>query len=86
LDAYLQQKDPMAAFNAFLTEISELGGNPAPSPTLLGFFKKLIKKNARQAMFHYIELFYNPRRRHTSNGQLSPIEYDRQYFRNLESV
>ncbi|GAA0986548.1 hypothetical protein GCM10009555_064220 [Acrocarpospora macrocephala] len=28
-------------------------------------------------MFAYIEGFYNPRRRHSANGQLSPAEYER---------
>ena len=41
---------------------------------------------ARQAMFHYIEMFYNPKRRHTSNGRLSPAEYEKQYFKSQESV
>ena len=48
--------------------------------------KYKTRDDARQAMFHYIEMFYNPKRRHTSNGRLSPTEYDRQYFRNMESV
>ena len=29
------------------------------------------------AVFHYVEGFYNPRRRHTSLGMLSPIDYER---------
>ncbi len=28
-------------------------------------------------MFGYIEGFYNPRRRHSANGHLSPAEYER---------
>ncbi|SPL90045.1 Mobile element protein [[Actinomadura] parvosata subsp. kistnae] len=30
-------------------------------------------------MFSYIEGFYNPRRRHSANGQLSPAEYERRH-------
>ena len=48
--------------------------------------KYKTRDDARQAMFHYIEMFYNPKRRHTANGRLSPAEYERQYFRNQESV
>ena len=48
--------------------------------------KYKTREEARQAMFHYIEMFYNPKRRHTSNGRLSPAEYERQFFRNQESV
>jgi putative transposase len=32
---------------------------------------------ARSAVFSFIEDFYNPRRRHSSIGYLSPIEYER---------
>ena len=28
------------------------------------------------AIFEYIEAFYNPKRRHSSIGNLSPIEYE----------
>jgi putative transposase len=28
------------------------------------------------AIFEYIECFYNPRRRHSSLGHLSPVEYE----------
>jgi putative transposase len=34
---------------------------------------------ARSDVFDYIEMFYNPRRRHGSNGGLSPIEFERRY-------
>jgi len=33
---------------------------------------------ARNAVFGFIEGFYNPRRRHSSIGYLSPVEYERQ--------
>jgi len=32
---------------------------------------------ARSAIFEYIERFYNPRRRHSSLGYASPVEYER---------
>jgi putative transposase len=31
---------------------------------------------ARQDVFEYIELFYNPKRKHTNNGMLSPVEFE----------
>ena len=34
---------------------------------------------ARMAVFQFIEGFYNPRRRHSSLGYLSPIAFERQY-------
>ena len=33
---------------------------------------------ARQAIFRYIETWYNPRRRHSTLGYLSPVEYEQQ--------
>lgn len=35
------------------------------------------KNDARRAIFDYIEAFYNPRRRHSSLGYLSPVEFER---------
>ena len=32
---------------------------------------------ARMAVFEFIEGFYNPRRRHSSLGYLSPVDYER---------
>jgi hypothetical protein len=34
---------------------------------------------ARSAIFEYIEGWYNPRRRHSTLGYLSPIEFERQH-------
>lgn len=31
---------------------------------------------ARQDEFNYIEMFYNPTRKHTNNGMLSPVDYE----------
>jgi putative transposase len=35
--------------------------------------------DARAEVFDYIEMFYNPKRRHGSNGGLSPVEFERQF-------
>ncbi len=35
------------------------------------------KDEARTAIFSYIEAFYNPRRRHSALGQMSPADYER---------
>ena len=37
------------------------------------------RSDARIAIGNYIEGFYNPRRRHSYLGQLSPAEYERRY-------
>ena len=34
------------------------------------------REDARRDVFEYIELFYNPKRKHTSNGMLSPVDVE----------
>nr|WP_102248633.1 IS3 family transposase [Pseudorhizobium pelagicum] len=35
------------------------------------------RDEARQDVFDYIEMFYNPKRKHVRNGMLSPVEFER---------
>ena len=35
------------------------------------------RNQARSAVFDYIEGFYNPHRRHSTNGYQSPADYER---------
>lgn len=37
------------------------------------------RDEARADIFDYIERFYNPRRRHSTLGQISPMEFERRY-------
>ncbi|WP_114265400.1 IS3 family transposase [Klebsiella pneumoniae] len=50
--------------------------------------KKLYgtREEARSDIFDYIEMFYNSKRRHGSNDQMSPTEYENQYYQRLGSV
>ncbi len=51
--------------------------------------KKKIYTNrgeARSDIFNYIEMFYNTKRRHGFNNQLSPVEYEQRYQERLASV
>jgi len=41
---------------------------------------------ARRDIFDYIEMFYNPIRRHGYNDGLSPVEFERRYFMQVGSV
>ncbi|MGR3660644.1 MAG: IS3 family transposase [Paracoccaceae bacterium] len=36
------------------------------------------REDARRDVFDYIEMFYNPKRKHARNGMLSPVEFERQ--------
>jgi len=38
------------------------------------------RDEARADVFNYVEFFYNPKRRHSYNNGLSPIEFEKQYF------
>ena len=44
------------------------------------------RDEARAVVFNYIEMFYNPKRRHTYNDRISPVVYEQDYFRKLKSV
>lgn len=44
------------------------------------------RQEARRDVFNYIEMFYNPKRKHAKNGMLSPIEFERQQNINKEGV
>jgi len=44
------------------------------------------RNQARADVFDYIEAFYNPRRRHGHIGNVSPVEFEKQYFLNNQSV
>ena len=35
------------------------------------------RAEARQDVFDYIEMFYNPKRKHVRNGMLSPVEFEK---------
>jgi len=44
------------------------------------------RDEARQDVFDYIEMFYNPKRKHGRNGMLSPAEFERQQKTRAEGV
>ena len=44
------------------------------------------RAEGKHDVFDYIELFYNPKRRHGNNGNLSPMDYERNYFKELAGV
>ena len=44
------------------------------------------RDEARQDVFEYIEMFYNPKRKHVRNSMLSPMEYEVQQKLNPQGV
>jgi putative transposase len=44
------------------------------------------RDEAREDVFNYIELFYNPSRRHGNNEGLSPVNFEKQHYQRLKSV
>jgi hypothetical protein len=39
------------------------------------------REEARRDVFEYIELFYNPKRKHTNNGMLSPVDFEQRQLK-----
>jgi putative transposase len=41
---------------------------------------------AKTEIFNFTEMFYNPIKRHSGNGGLSPSKFEEAYFHRLESI
>ena len=46
---------------------------------LLDLHRFQTQAEAKMAVFDYIEGFYNPKRRHSSIGQISPVNFERRH-------
>ncbi len=44
------------------------------------------REAARQDVFDYIEMFYNPVRRHSNNNGISPAQFEQQFSERLAGV
>jgi putative transposase len=92
----------MAVWRRFLKANNLLGsmsrrGNCHDNAVAESFFQLLkrerikrkiysTRQDARADVFDYIEMFYNPKRRHGFNNQLSPVEFEKRHLLSLESV
>lgn len=72
-----------------ITQSVSRPGNPWDNAVCESFFKTLkrelvnghtytSRQEARQEIFTYIELYYNPKRQHSTLGYISPLQYERQ--------
>ena len=43
------------------------------------------RAEAREAIFEYIEVFYNRRRRHSSIGYVSPVEFEMNFIQETDT-
>ncbi len=55
--------------------------------------KHIIKKkiyttrnDAKAEIFNFIEMFYNPKKRHSHTGGVSPAKFEEAYFSELQTV
>ena len=44
------------------------------------------RSDAKTEIFNFIEMFYNPIKRHSYTGGISPVQFEEDYFSKLESV
>ena len=44
------------------------------------------REDAKREIFNFIEMFYNPVKRHSHTGRVSPAKFEEDYFTRLESV
>jgi putative transposase len=72
-----------------VTRSMSRSGNVWDNATMESFFSSLktertarkkysTRDEAKADVFDYIECFYNPKRRHSTLGYLSPMEFERQ--------
>lgn len=44
------------------------------------------RDEAKQNVFDYIEMFYNPKQRHSFDERLSPVDFEKRHFLRLQSI
>lgn len=82
--------------NNFIPSMSRRGNchDNAVAESFFATFKKRVtrrkiyntREEAKTEIFNFIEMFYNPIKRHSHNGGLSPVKYEEAYLKRLESV
>lgn len=84
----------LAQHDAGITRSMSRKGNCWDNAAMESFFARLKVEEvytqkytnlaeAYSSVFEYIELFYNPIRRHSTNGYISPVEYENNYHKSV---
>ncbi|OPX87249.1 MAG: Integrase core domain protein [Pelotomaculum sp. PtaB.Bin104] len=81
--------------NGFIPSMSRKGNcyDNAPAESFFSTLKNELihlrrfktREEAKEAIFDYIEVFYNRQRRHSSLGYLTPWEFKQQFWRKKEA-
>lgn len=78
LEAYGIDRSMSRAGNCYDNAVMESFWSTLKSDTELDVFEPASRSAAELAVFDYIETFYNPTRRHTSIGSVSPVAFENQ--------
>ena len=78
LDAAGIERSMSRAGNCFDNAAMESFWSSLKSDTGLDVSIPVSRHHAELAVFDYIETFYNPTRRHSSIGQISPVAFEQQ--------
>jgi putative transposase len=76
LDAYGIERSMSRAGNCYDNAAMESFWSTFKSDTGLDRFEPASRHDAELAVFDYIETFYNPTRRHSSLGHISPVAFE----------
>lgn len=82
LEAYGIDRSMSRAGNCYDNAVMESFWSTLKSDTQLDVLEPDSRFHAELAVFDYIETFYNPTRRHTSLGSISPVAFEKQYNKN----
>ena len=82
--------------NNLLPSMSRKGNchDNAVAESFFATFKKRVtqrkiyatRAEAKSEIFNFIEMFYNPVKRHSHNNGVSPVQFENEYFQRLQSV
>jgi putative transposase len=57
-----------------------------PKTELVYLRRFATRAEAREAIFDFIEVFYNRQRRHSTLGYISPVEFEKKFDQELQQA